>query len=167
METDVLKIFNDDIESIYNRINRVIYELQKSASANVTDVNTHDRSRITAYVNYVSTFVEYVEKKKSLDWTETHPLTIILKAPPTIMDVENLIIKDLVKMFKRCRDELINSQSARNSNGIIEHDLTRAKAGLQAIRAFLIEYVDKTVPVDMPESTPSVPDSGAGNTGIN
>lgn len=165
-EDDALMIYNDDIESLYNRINRVIFELQKSASANVTDINEHDRRRITAFVNYVSTFVDYVEKKKYLDWPETHPIQITLDKSPEIQKVENLLIRDLVKKLVRLRNEIINSQSARNSNGIISHDMDRLKAGIQAIRAFLIEYADKVVPVDMPESSPSVPTSGEGNTGV-
>lgn len=161
-----MEIYNDDIVGIYNRVNRFVIELIKSASANVNDINEHDNIRIVNYLNSLQAYINWVVSQNQLDLPETHPKTTTLEDAPAIPLMENLMIKDLIGLFLRARDEIINSQSARNSNGLIPFDLARINAVIQKSRAYLVDYVEKVIPIDMPESTPNSPTTGGGNTGV-
>ncbi len=161
-----MQVFNNDIAGLYSRINRYITELIKCASSNVADINEHDRARIGAYITALQFYINWSTSQPFLDLPETHPKTIELENAPEIPLIENLMVADLISLLVRGRDEIINSQSARNSNGIISFDLARINAVLTKIRSFLLEYVDKVTPVDMPESSPKYPDTGTGSTGI-
>ena len=47
---------------------------------------------------------------------------------PVLPLAENLMINDLKRPFERMRDEVINSQSARNATGLISFDEARIRA---------------------------------------
>jgi hypothetical protein len=161
------EIFNDDIVGIYRRINKFIEELQKSASANVADVNVYDKIRFTSYFNALTQYVNWVKAQPSLDLPETHPKHIELEAPPEIQDVENLMIRDLVRLLERGRDELINSASARNATNLIVFDESRFRAVIEKAENFIDGFISTVSPIDLPESSPLNSDSGPGRTGIN
>lgn len=159
--------FNDDIVGIYRRINRFIEELQKSASANVADVNIYDKLRLKSYLSALTTYIDWVVGQPSLDLPETHPKALELEPVPAIQEVENLMVRDFVRLLERGRDEVINSQSARNATGLISFDENRLRAVIEKAEKYLDSYVDKVTPIDLPESSPVSPDSGSGRTGIN
>jgi len=160
-------IFNDDIVGIYRRINRFIEELQKSASSNVADINIYDKIRLQSYLDALSIYLDWIVAQPSLDLPETHPKAIELENVPLVQDVENLMIRDFVRLLERGRDEIINSQSARNATGLISFDQGRLRAVVEKAQKYLETYVDKVTPIDFPESSPASPDSGSGRTGIN
>ncbi len=162
-----MNVFNDDVAGIYRRTNRFIEELQKSSSANVTDVNEFDQDRIITYLNSLTVYLNWVMSQPLLDLPETHPKTLELEEPPVLLLVENLMIKDLIRLFERGRDEMINSQSARNASGLISFDNVRIRAVIEKAQKYLSDYVQKVIPLDLPESSPMAPDTGAGRTGIN
>lgn len=161
------KVFNDDVAGIYRRFNRFIVEVQKSASANVADINAFDLERINAYIQSMTFYLDWVDAQPMLDLPETHPKLISLEAVPVVIEVENLMIRDLVRLFERARDEIVNAQSARNASGLIKFDSARVRAVLQKATNYLEEYVVKVSPLDMPESSPTSTDSGSGAGGIN
>ena len=162
-----MEIFNNDIAGLYSRANRYVTELIKCASANVADINQHDRLRIEQYVNALQAFINWSVQQPFLDLPETHPKLVPLENAPLIPPIENMMIADIINLIVRLRDEIINSASARNSNGIISFDLNRINAVLQKVRSFLLDYVDIVNPVDLPESSPMYPDTGSGRGGIN
>ena len=69
-------------------------------------------------------------------------------------------------MMEVTRDELVNSQSARNPSGLNKFDSSRLSSIVAKIRAFMVDYVATIVPLDMPDSSPKEDPSGAGKKGI-
>lgn len=162
-----MDVFNDDVAGIYRRINRYIEEAFKSASSNVADMNTFDQARLMSYLTDISTFLDWVVGQPQLDLPETHPKPTTLADPPTVPDIENSMIQDMVRLFERCRDECIQSQSARNATGLISFDEARIRAVIAKSSAYLTQYVQQVTPIDMPESMPAMEDTGHGHGGIN
>ena len=161
------EVLNDDIVGIYRRINRYIEELQKSQSSSVGDIKAYDIERIESYIAALSKFIDWSVSSPDLDLPETSPKKTVLENPPAILNVDNLMVMDLVRLLERGRDEIVNSQSARMASGLIKKDLERIRAILDKCSLYINEYVKNVTPLDMPESTPEYQDSGAGNTGIN
>lgn len=148
------KVFNDDIGGLYNRCNRYITELYRSASANVSDVNPFDLTRTTAYLSELEKYTAWVVGQPALDLPETHPQQLTLADAPVVPDIENLMVEDIIRLMERGRDELILSQSARNATGLIKFDLLRWSMVLAKTNQYLATYVKDVTPVDLPESSP-------------
>ncbi len=151
------------------RMGQFIYELLKSQSANVVAVNKHDLLRANSYLDAWENYLEWARSDDNpLDTPETHPMDHVVKCPTraAIELVENPSIRDWSTMVYIGLCELVNSQSSRQSSGFISHDLVRQDAYIKKCRDFLKNYVEKTLPIDQPESTPSRPGVTAGRTGI-
>ena len=159
-------VLNHDIAGLCRRINRFIIELHKSVSSGVHYVNEFDQERLNAYLAAVRAYRDWVVGQPQLDLPETHPREIELGPDPDSTAVENEAVRDAIYLMELCRDELVNSQSARHPAGLISFDDRRAMALVEKCQKFLDEYIKKVQPVDMPESSPSRPLSGPGATGI-
>jgi hypothetical protein len=162
------EVLNDDVVGIYKRMNRFIVELVKSQSANVTDMNIHDQKRLQSYLDSIAFYIDWVVSADNpMDYPETHPTSTILEEVPVVPEIENPIVVDLVKLLTRARDEVTNSQSARYSTGLISHDEVRLRSVIARVQLYLDNYIKKVVPIDQPESSPRITDTGSGLTGIN
>jgi len=157
---------NHDIAGIHARINRFIEELIKSVSSGTSQVSSFDQTRLASYLDAMDTYHEWVTSQPHLDLPETHPRPIVLGANPVNVDVENESVNDAVRILSIARDELVNSQSARDAAGLNRFDSARFAAVIQKVRAFLNTYITTTDPLDLPESSPAAAQSGAGRTGI-
>jgi hypothetical protein len=165
---DEATVFNTDIFGLVRRLNRAIFELIKSASANIIDMNAFDQGRLTAYIGGLRSYVAWVVAQPQLDLPESSPDPIQIAAGPQIpASMENDAIMDLVEMLRRARVELVNSQSARQSTGLITYDHNRFLSILNKAENFLNQYIKIVQPVDAPESTPRDSDTGTGRTGTN
>lgn len=162
-----MQVFNDDIAGIYRRINKFLEELQKSASSNVADINDFDKTRVLSYLASLTAYVNWIVDQPLLDLPETHPKILELESPPELLPVENLMVKDLMRLFERVRDEILSSQSARNATGLISFDEKRMRAVIEKAEKFIDSYVSKVTPIDLPESSPREASTGSGRTGIN
>lgn len=159
-------VLNHDIAGLCRRINHFIVELQKSVSSGVAFLNEFDQERLQAYLKAVRTYRDWVIAQPQLDLPKTHPREIEVGENPASPDVENEAIRDLVYLMELCRDEMVNSQSARLPAGLIAFDDKRAMSILDKCQNFLDDYIKKVLPLDLPESQPSKPLTGAGATGI-
>lgn len=159
-KNDMVKheVFNDDIAGIYHRINKYIVECQKSASANVAAVNEFDKARMSSYLTTISSYIDWVVAEPALDLPETHPQLVELKPKPEILDIENLMIQDCVRLWERGRDEVTASQSARNPTGLIKFDEARLRAVILKTEKYMSDYIEKVSPIDLPESSPTSPE---------
>lgn len=147
---------NDNIVGLHNRINRALVELFKSASANVTDVNTHDFKRTISYLNDLLLYTNCVTAPTvPLDLPETHPFTHQLREDPEIPVIENMMLEDLIMLLVRGRGELVLSQSSRLATGLTSHDEERWRAIMTQAGKFMTDYVSLVTPIDLPESAPS------------
>jgi hypothetical protein len=159
-------VYNHDVAGIQRRINRFIVEMVKSVSNAGSLMNEFDQTRLASYLQSIHSFVDYVISQPQLDLPETSPRVIVLDTNPTWDLVENESIIDVARMLEIARDEVINSQSARNSSGLTKFDHVRLIAITQKIENMLSSYISKIEPLDLPESSPMRPASTAGKTGV-
>jgi hypothetical protein len=71
----------------------------------------------------------------------------------------------LVHLIEIARDELSNSQSSRMPTNLVKFDFDRQQSYLAKILA-LLAYVEKSEPLDLPESSPMMAMTGAGARGV-
>lgn len=163
---NVKEINNHDIVGLYNRINDFLFEMMKSVSSQTSEVNTFDQERLTTYLFAVDTYHAWIIAQPLLDLPETSPRLYPLKAPDEVQIVENENINDIVRILTIARDELVNCQSARLAAGLNVFDSARLTSVVEKVRKFLTDYIQVATPLDVPESAPAMPSSGAGRTGI-
>lgn len=161
-----MQIFNDDILGVTARFNRFVTEVQKSASANVADVSEADMGRIRSYLANLGGHIDWIVSVPALDLPETHPQARDVPEGPDILALENEHLNDVVRLLVRGRDELLNSQSARNATNLISFDEGRLRAVLLKT-GNLLDHIAAVSPIDLPESSPKAMDTGSGRTGIN
>lgn len=159
-------VYNHDIVGIYNRVNRFVEELVKSVSSGVSQMNAFDQARLLSYLKNISTYLAWVTAQPQLDLPETHPRLYALPEAPEPVTVENEEVDDVVRMLLVARDEIINSQSARQGSGLIPFDASRFLAVVKKCEAFMADYVATVTPLDLPESSPTDPMSGGGKVGV-
>jgi len=161
-----MEVLNSDVRGIHSRINRYVEECIKAVSSSTSLLNEFDKARITAYLSSLRYYHDFVTKQPHQDLPETHPRNYVLRENPVVPVLESEMMNDIIEMFMLCRDELVNSQSARNASGLISFDSIRFLSYVARIEAYIKDYVNNATPLDMPESSPRVENSGAGRTGI-
>jgi len=162
-----MQVNNHDIAGLQTRINRFIEECFKCVSSGTSQVNMFDQARMNSYLDSVDAYHGWVTSQPQLDLPETHPRPIELEGDPKINDVENESVNDMIRLMGICRDELIHSQSAREASGLNKFDSARLQSVVTKCRAFMVDYVGKVTPLDLPESSPQAEQSGPGRKGIN
>jgi hypothetical protein len=161
-----MNVNNHDVAGLHARLNRFVEELFKSVSSSTSQVNAFDQTRMATYLDSVDEYRSWVVSQPQLDLPETHPRPIELEDNPVIEDVENESVNDVIRMLQVSRDELINSQSAREASGLNKFDASRLVSIIAKVRAFLNNYIAKVTPLDLPESSPQSESSGPGRQGI-
>jgi hypothetical protein len=162
----VESIYNMDICGACRRLNDFIYELFKSSSANVHDMNSFDQSRLRSYIAASRAYLDWVVAQPQLDLPETSPELHPLPPRPVVDVVENAAVDDCIRLLVTAREELSNSQSARYSSGLLPFDENRVRAVIDKLEALLETYISTTQPIDLPESTPEVGVTGPGRLGV-
>ncbi len=157
---------NHDIAGLHARINRFIVELFKSVSSGTSQVSAFDQERLSTYLDSIDGYHAWVIGQPQLDLPETHPRPIELEANAVVGDVENESVNDVIRLMQITRDELVNSQSARDGSSLNKFDSGRLTAVVEKVRKFLETYIAKITPLDLPESSPQAEQSGSGRTGI-
>lgn len=159
-------VYNHDICGLHRRMNRFIEELVKSVSSSTSQVNSFDISRLQSYLGALRAYRDWVVAQPQLDLPESHPKQHELLADPEVPQLENESIGDVIRMMELAREELVNSQSARDPAGLNQFDLSRLTAVIDKIDAFLTSYVNVATPLDLPESSPQAALSGPGRKGV-
>lgn len=161
-----MEVLNHDIAGLVARINRFIDELIKAVSSGTSQTNEFDQVRLSSYLAAIDTYHSWVISQPHLDLPETHPRLIALPDNPEIPVLENESSNDVLRILAIARDELINSQSARDAANLNKFDSARLTAIIEKVRQFLATYIQACTPLDLPESSPQAQRSGAGRTGI-
>ena len=166
MAEPTVSVMNHDILGIVTRLDRFVVELIKSASSGVSAMSTFDQARLEAYLNNINKYLAHVEAQPQLDLPESHPTQYSVPAliPQTL--VENPDVADIVRLLNLARVELTDSQSARIASGLIAPDSSRFKAIIGKVEKFLKDFIQAQGPLDLPESSPMIPLSGPGRTGV-
>ena len=158
--------YNIDVHSIVRRYNRMLVEVIKSQSANVSMTMPFDVTRVNSYIKAMRAYQKFVTGQPLLDCPETGPTEMVLPTNPTVPVIENESAADLCNLIEIARDELANSQSARLPTNLITFDATRQTAYLDKMDA-LVAYIGNAEPLDLPESSPMDAVSGPGRQGVN
>lgn len=161
-----MEINNMDIAGLVQRLDRFMVEVFKSATANVSEVRQFDKARLLSYLNAMTRYHAWVTDQPQLDLSETAPRTYTIPDMTDYAQAENESVNDILRMMTALRLELLNSQSARNPCGFISHDSGRFTALVEKMNRFVLDYIDEVAPLDLPESSPRVEQTGAGLTGI-
>ena len=159
-------VLNNDITAAYNDINRYIEELHKSQSSSAAEMKSYDKKRLYTYLSNMRFQHDFIVSQPEQDLPETSPKTYALRALPDTPPVENEMINHLIGLLALTRDELINSQSARDSSGMKKFDSDRFLMHVMRIEVYMKDFVENVSPVDLPESSPRVAVSGPGLGGI-
>lgn len=159
-------VYNHDMAGLVSRINRFIVEMHKASSSSLSEMSEADVGRLKSYLGALRAYHGWVTSQPELDLPETAPRLITLEPFPSIGDVENEGINDILRMMILMRDELVGSQSARRPSGLVAFDSGRFLAIVSKVENFLEQYVAVATPLDLPESSPQAPVSGPGFQGV-
>lgn len=158
--------YNHDVAGLQRRINRFIFEMIKSVSNAGSLMNDFDQTRLASYLAAIKSYVAFIVAQPQLDLPETSPRIIKLDANPTWDLLENEAIIDVIRMLEIARDEVVNSQSSRNSSGLNKFDEARILSVVTKIETFLNNYIKVITPLDLPESSPMRAVTGPGLGGV-
>jgi len=162
----MVEVLNHDVAGLCRRVNRFIVELHKAQSANTSEMDVFDQERLQTYLDAITVYRGWVINQPQLDLPETYPREVEIGENPETPEVENESTRDAIYLMELARDELAGSQSARRASGFIGFDDRRLMALVGKTQAFLTDYIKVATPIDMPESSPARPGSGAGLGGI-
>lgn len=161
----VTDILNHDIIGLVSRINRFIVEAMRNASANTSETTEADIIRLKTYLSSIRFYVDFVNSAPILDITESSPKVYPVPAPPVVDDVESEAMQDMCRLLELAREELLKSQSARKPAGLISFDSVRLMLTIAKCEAFIVDYIEKSTPLDLPQSSPMSPRSAPGKRG--
>ena len=168
MATQDNKTLNMDIDGLCARLYRFIDEAIHCQSANSASIEEWDLNRLKSYVSSALNYRDWFLAVPRLDCPEFHPkeFTVSMWSLDEVMDVENESIKDWARIAHIAMYELANSQSSRIATSLISHDNLRFQAFMDKLVNFMENYMEVTLPLDLPESVPAFASVGEGKIGI-
>lgn len=162
-----MEIHNHDVAGLIRRLRRFRYETVKADSSMLADVNKFDLQRAKSYITACRTYLDWIVAQPQLDLPESAPRGFQLPDSKDLPEPENESLYDVVNMYDALEEEIANSQSARMGSGVISHDEGRIRAILDKLDNFILNYVEPTQPLDLPESAPKRESTGDGRKGVN
>lgn len=163
---DPTAIFNMHIVMVNDMVNRFMRELEKSQSSGVSGMNVHDITRVKSYTAALTGLHDYIVSRGLLDLPETHPKLFAVETLEDPANVESESVNMVIRHLEALRTEMLGSHSARNASSLIVHDSVRYMSIVNDLNAFITEYIEVQTPLDLPESSPMEPMSGAGTGGV-
>jgi hypothetical protein len=159
---------NHDVAGIVRRQVRFVKEALKSQSANTFHVMEYDIARLEAYLSACDAYKSHVVGEPQIDCPETHPSKVGLELPEigSVDSIENESISDWARLVLISAYELMDSQSSRMASGLISHDSTRYDLLSAKLKSLVENYIKTQLPLDTPESVPSVESVSNGNQGV-
>lgn len=147
-------LFNHDVVGILNRLGRFLIELIRSDSSNLSTTSIADKTRLATYLNAVDEYIAYVLSVPVLDLPKTsHSIKWPLEPLDLVPSIENEDTEDLVRLLMLAHAELANSDSGQSGSGLTSFDAGRLGAVINKSRNFLLGYMAKASPLDLPAST--------------
>lgn len=157
---------NTDVVGLNNRYIRFLVEVMKCASANSSQVKSADLQRLKTYLSALRSYLDHVSREPEMDLPETNPKSYTLEDLPALSEIENESLADCCRLIELCREEMVNSQTARLASGIIHFDKERQDKIIEKAERFIKDYIEVVTPLDLPESSPRKPTNSSGALGI-
>lgn len=147
----VTAIKNHDIMGLVRRINDYIYELAVSQSQNSPVIHPDDLRRLKEYLESSAFYKAWVITQPRIDLPATHPAEIPVPNGPTERPERNNCLIDVIVMFEKMRDELLQCVSAQWAAGLAEDDALRFDKIHGKLTNYVVDFIEQTQPVDQPE----------------
>lgn len=157
---------NTDVVGLNERYIRFLLEIMKCASANTSAVKSADIGRLKSYLSSMRSYLDHVASEPEMDLPETNPKVYELRALPALDSIENESLSDCCRLIELCREEIVNSQTARLASGIIHFDKIRQEKIIEKAERFIKDYIEVVTPLDLPETSPMEPTTPKGQLGI-
>jgi len=154
LQMPVTEVNNINVASLNRLMNRMIFEVNSSASAGIEYIKQPDLDRIYAYLLRYEKEVDHAEKMKDYDMPETKNWVETLETPEAYEETENEYINLILSFLNRWRGETMTSQSSKQQLGLIPPDVKRERSYLALLRDMLKSVVEPTQPGDFPASSP-------------
>lgn len=168
----ITEMENSDLAGLVEKIDEAIYETLLSQSSGLTSWREADRRRIDSYLTRAERYFNWMISEPETDSPQTHPLVYPIEylsnrtetpdGKALVQAPENKGLRDCVRLMRVWMAEMSRSASRRAPNGLSVPDQERFNSHLTKIRSYLANYIDETLPVDLPESNPSSPLTGQG-----
>jgi len=159
-------LYNLDVTYVADKLARYASEVQLSVSSNVAYVNEFDMARLHNYLDDVDAAVAYILNQPQLDLPESHPMMHPIQPFPAMRDMESDEWDHVVRLLRAGYIEIVNSQSSRLGAGLMPFDARRITALVAKCRQWLVDYVAKRNPMDLPETSPQQAMSPSGKYGV-
>lgn len=159
-------VYNHDIVGFVSRTQRFQKELIGSSSAGVSEMSSFDLNRLLTYIKAMTLYQKCIQKMPACDYPETNKDQWDVKPLIGVVDVENESIMDLQRKMHLICKEMLSSQSARMSSRLMPADDQRLTDYITNLSSLVTDYIDVAEPLDQPESSPDVPMTPQGKTGV-
>lgn len=165
MDLKSLETNNIDIAGLVDRLRVLRYEIHKSQSANILHSMPFDMERMRKILSWCRSYKDYMVADPVQDRPESTPQLIKIKDFEDLAEPQNPEHRDLMRHLEFVVKELVDSQSSRLGNSLLPFDSNRYDNYETKILA-LFDHIEATNPIDAPEFTPSVDNTGPGRGGI-
>lgn len=147
-----MKVFNMDVAGYIRRLRAMKHEIMNSNSAKLPHVNPHDLKRIQAHLASLAMYAAYAVGEE-LDLPKWSPSEIDLGESLGYSHVTNHSILDILTLVDALETELVGSQSARQSSGLLSHDELRLDAIADKINALIDSFIAESTNLDLPANS--------------
>ena len=146
-------VHNRNSKSLSGRLHVVIFEVSNSESANSGITTPDDITRLESYQAELKAFIDHVGNTQHIDQPHSFPYVWVMPVlEGTVEYTANAQLNDILDMYVVWYTSVVNSESARISNGWVTWDMNRYLKFWDQINAY-IETVLKVVnPSDKPQS---------------
>lgn len=158
-------VYSAEVAGLADRIVRFAREVQDAPSSSTNNVTAADQARWGSYLDAVDSYHDWIVSLPEQDLIKTD-MTYSVDAFPELILVDNESAEDFYRFLQQMWRELVRSRSAAMPAGITKYDSARLRANTAKVRAFLQNYIAKTDPLDLPQSSPQFPHAPAGAQGI-
>ena len=160
------QVYNIDVYRAADHLSKMRTEIHKAQSAGLPGgMKVYDRARQNSYVDSFEGKIEKMQKGIELDLPESHPITIEVPDLLPLQKTNNPECDYFIVLVEKGWQEVVNSQSSRDSGKLLEADYNRIKLIIAKMREHL-DYLEKCLCGDWPESSPKEAMTGDGSKGV-
>ena len=150
------EVRNMDVVGIVERLDRSAFDVMEFESASLNEVTEYDLGRIRQYNAVLRTYASVINSSIDMDLPHSYPHMYQIKYITTNLDFENVknkVLRDVVRLYANAWVQWSRSESADRSNGWMAADYERFIIIMDRMDAYLAEYAQASLPIDLPHST--------------
>lgn len=149
-----MQTLNIDIRAMYNDIRKYRKEAYLNQSNGVQAFHPKDIERQKSYIAALRSRLEKAVRTPVPDKPETHPSPYTLVDMEVLPEVENETSNTMVQKWHDIAMELVDSQSSRYAASMLSFDAERIEDLIVDLEDE-IEYAENSLPLDLPDSSPT------------